>query len=267
MALDNAERQVTDMLGRQMAVPRIPQRIVSLVPSQSELLWYLGLKDQIVGITRFCLQPSELRKHARIIGGTKTLDANRILDLKPDLVIANKEENTIELIQALQNHVPVWISDVRNLDDAFKMIASIGQLCSKSEEAIALCSIIHEGFESIPNSKPLLRAAYFIWKSPWMLAGADTFINSMMQKAGFENVLTSSHSRYPIIEISELKRLNPQVLLFSSEPFPFKKNHFEELQSEFPHLKMVEVDGRLFSWYGSALLESAKYFSELSKIL
>lgn len=265
MALENTGRFVIDMLGRKIKVPRNPQRIVSLVPSQSELLWYLGIREQIVGITRFCIEPIELRNHAKIIGGTKTLDAQRILDLKPDLVIANKEENTLELIQELEHQVPVWISDVRTLDDALKMISGIGKMCDKSKEAQLLCSAIEKGFQSITISKPLIRAAYFIWKSPWMLAGADTFINSMMRKAGFENVLTSSFSRYPVIEISELVKLRPQVLLFSSEPFPFKKEHFIELQNEFPELKMLEVDGRLFSWYGSALLESIAYFDELSK--
>lgn len=120
-----------DQLGQHIELTQIPKRIISLVPSQSELLWDLGLRDELIGITKFCIRPNEMFKFKDRVGGTKTLDIQKIRSLKPDLIIGNKEENEYGQIKELQNEFPIWMSDIYNLKDAYKMISDIGELVHK----------------------------------------------------------------------------------------------------------------------------------------
>ncbi|MDP4845281.1 MAG: helical backbone metal receptor [Salibacteraceae bacterium] len=255
-----------DQMGREVEVSFPPFRIVSLVPSQTELLADLGLENEVVGITKFCIHPNDWFETKMRIGGTKNVNRDKLLELNPDLIIANKEENTKEDIDWLAQQFPVWISDIKTLDDALEMIESIGRLTHKSAEAKAIATPIKQSFERLNSeSKRKKKVVYLIWKNPLMAAGRDTFINEMLSKAGFENSITEADSRYPELADEDLRKLNPDVVFLSSEPFPFKGKHTDELKAKFPSLKFVEVDGELFSWYGSRLLKSAKYFELLCK--
>jgi len=252
-------------MGREVEVSFPPFRIVSLVPSQTELLADLGLKNKVVGITKFCIHPNDWFKTKVRIGGTKNVNREKVLELKPDLIIANKEENTKEDIDWLAERFPVWISDIKTLEDALEMIESIGLLTDKSVESKAIATSIKQSFERLNSeSKRKKKVVYLIWKNPMMAAGRDTFINEMLSKAGFENSITETDSRYPELTDEHLRNLNPDVVFLSSEPFPFKGKHTDELRAKFPSLKFVEVDGELFSWYGSRLLKSAEYFESLN---
>jgi len=252
----------TDQMGRAVLLYRKPVRIISLVPSQTELLYDLGLGECVVGITKFCIHPKEWFQSKMRIGGTKKLDLQKIKALQPDLIIGNKEENEENQVKELMRLYPVWMSDIKNLDDALHMIASIGEITDKKENALELSNKIRQGFKQF-SAKPLnqIRTAYMIWYNPIMCAGNDTFINEMLALCGFQNALKSK--RYPALSTEELKRLNPELILLSSEPFPFKEKHIAEFQRACPDALIKLVDGELFSWYGSRLLHSPEYFLNL----
>jgi len=239
-----------------------PTRIVSLVPSQTELLYHLGLDAETIGITKFCVHPQSWFKTKDRIGGTKTVNIDKIHQIKPDLIIANKEENVKEQIEALAVDYPVWVTDVNNLADALQMIAEIGTLTGKSSAAIALIDNISKAFNEIPKIKYPVKTAYLIWRKPYMTVGGDTFINDMLQQCGFQNIFADK-ARYPEISIAELQTANCQLLLLSSEPYPFKQKHIDELSSQLPGTKIILADGEFFSWYGSRLLQSPCYFMQL----
>jgi ABC-type Fe3+-hydroxamate transport system substrate-binding protein len=242
---------------------KLPQRIISLVPSQTELLFHLGLDEEVVGITRFCVHPEKWFRTKRRVGGTKNVNIENILSLKPDLVIANKEENVKEQIEAIQKFAPVYVSDVTGLDNAKDMIMDVGKLVHKTKEAGRLVKEIDSkfsAFKTLQQNKK--RAAYFIWEKPYMAAGGDTFIHDMMQVCGFDNVF-ENRLRYPETTVDELRSLDCEVLLLSSEPFPFKEKHENELQPQLPGVKILLVDGEMFSWYGNRLLYAADYFKAL----
>lgn len=238
------------------------QRIVSLVPSQTELLYDLGLNDEVVGITKFCVHPGKWFRTKTRIGGTKNIHIDKIQSLQPDLVIANKEENIKEQVEALQQFAKVYVSDVNNLSEALQMIREIGELVNKKEQANYLSKSIEKKFSQLKNIQVQKKtAAYFIWKDPYMVAGGETFINDMMQYAGFENIFQDL-PRYPETTVDDLKQMNCDYVLLSSEPYPFKQKHIDELQPLLPATKIILVDGEMFSWYGSRLLLSAEYFKQ-----
>jgi ABC-type Fe3+-hydroxamate transport system substrate-binding protein len=252
----------TDQIGNQIHVPKPPQRIVSLVPSQTELLFHLGLGDRVVGVTRFCVHPLPECKSKQRVGGTKTVDMAKIASLQPDLIIANKEENDRQQIEALQQQYPVWTSDIETLEDALAMIAAIGQMTGKEQEAERLNTAVSTAFEPLKIKAPGIRAAYMICYKPWMAVGSGTFIHEMLRLAGFINVLESK-TRYPVLTLEELAAAAPQAVLLSSEPFPFKQRHIDEVKKLCPMADLRLVNGEMFSWYGSRLLLAAPYFTNL----
>lgn len=254
-----------DQLGSQISIPFPPKRIISLVPSQSELLSDLGLDDQIVGITKFCVHPESWQKTKTIVGGTKNFRFDVIESLKPDLIIGNKEENYIEGIEKLKSNFPVWMSDIVTLNDAFTMIQQIGELTDTGERATNLLAQIRDSFSSIQKLPPL-KTLYLIWQKPWMGAAPGTFIHELMTAAGLVNCL-SQHTRYPELDEEKIKALNPDLILLSSEPYPFVQKHVSELGALFPNTKVVLVDGEMFSWYGSRLRNLPEHIPTLRSYL
>jgi ABC-type Fe3+-hydroxamate transport system substrate-binding protein len=249
-----------DQLGRMVELPATPRSIVSLVPSITELLYTLQLDEQVTGITKFCVHPGSWFRQKTRVGGTKTIRANIIQQLQPDLIIANKEENVKEQIDELASQYPVWISDVNNLDDALEMIEQIGNITNRQHNALHLISQITTAFTSLKPNATVRKAGYLIWRNPYMTIGHDTFIHDMLTRCGFKN--TFGHTtRYPAIDTWQLKQCD--LLLLSSEPFPFQQKHLEELQPQLPNTKIILVDGELFSWYGSRLLHAPAYFNAL----
>ncbi len=256
---------IQDQMGRSVQVPMHPQRIISLVPSQTELLHYLHLEDRVVGITKFCEFPEEWFRNKTRIGGTKQFHFDRISALKPDLLIGNKEENEQGQIEELALSYPVWMSDIKTLEDALEMIQSLGDLTGRSSEAQTLVQEIKISFDTLAtktSSQAPISAAYLIWKDPYMAAATDTFIDHLMTLAGFSNAF-AQQSRYPVIALNELQEQKPDCILLSSEPYPFKEKHLAELQKLCPQSVIKLVDGTLFSWYGNRLLHSALYFLNL----
>lgn len=251
-----------DMMGRKVDIAFPPKRIISVVPSQTELLFDLGLDKEVIGITKFCVHPEEWLKKKTKIGGTKNLNLDTIKALKPDLIIANKEENTQAEIEELAKYFPVWISDIKTIEEACVMIQQVANMVDKEETAFSLINEIKNSFSTIIPSTQELSVAYIIWKKPWMTVGKDTFIHDVIQQIGWHNVY-ESHQRYPETTIEKLKEINPDLILLSSEPYPFSAKHINELQGHFPQTKILLVDGEMFSWYGSRLKYTANYLQQL----
>lgn len=248
---------------RSVELEKAPSRIVSLVPSQTQLLHALGLEDRVVGITKFCIHPDEWFRSKTRVGGTKAVSMDTVEALSPDLIIGNKEENERSDIEYLEQKFPVWMSDIYDLDDALEMIRKLGELTGTQLRAEELIRKIQQNFSEFDdwvNSRGVeeISVAYFIWNDPAYCVGPETFIDAMLRRCGFKNYILEP--RYPEFEKHEE---NPDFIFLSSEPFPFKQKHVEAFQKQFPDSKVVIVDGEMFSWYGSMLVDAPKYFKEL----
>jgi len=249
--------EVIDQMKRCVQVPSQPERIISLVPSQTELLCELGLGERLVGITKFCIHPKGLIKEKSVVGGTKDFKMEKIKALKPDLIIGNKEENQKELIEALAEEFPVWMSDISTLEESFEMIKLVGELVDCGANADKIVAQATKGFLNL-NSSSKGTSVYLIWNNPIMTAGKGTFIDDMLRRIGLENLVLED--RYPELSEERLKSLAPDYLLLSSEPFPFKENHIQRFRELLPNAKIELVDGEMFSWYGSRILKAPSYF-------
>ncbi|MFD2288174.1 ABC transporter substrate-binding protein [Pedobacter petrophilus] len=263
------QKSFTDQMGREVIFNFPPKRIISLVPSQTELLFDLGLDKEIIGLTKFCIHPIEKFAERTKVGGTKKLNIDLIKDLKPDLIIGNKEENTQRDIEELAEDFPVWMSDILTLEDAKNAIFQIGELVDREPEAGYLNHLISAGFNDLQTlalqNKIDKKVAYLIWRKPYMAAGKNTFIDDILLLNGMMNVV--QQDRYPQITLEKLKTLNCELILLSSEPYPFGSKHIEEIQRAIPNAKIMLVDGEMFSWYGSRLVKAVQYFFEFQKEL
>ena len=240
-----------DQLGTLHKFPAPPRRIVSLVPSITELLCDLGLRDRLVGCTKFCVHPADLRGSITKVGGTKQVHYDRIRVLQPDLIVANMEENTREMVEQLRGWCPVWVSRIGNVPEAEEMIRAFGALFDRAARATEIIAANRAGLARY--AKPDRGTAlYFIWQKPWMAAAGDTYISRVMAALGYHNLLNAA-IRYPELSAERIEVLRPDHILLSSEPFPFAEKHRRELSERFPHARVALVDGEFFSWYGSRL--------------
>jgi ABC-type Fe3+-hydroxamate transport system substrate-binding protein len=261
-----------DQTGREVLINERPQRIISIVPSQTELLFDLGLSGEVIGITKFCVHPEEWFRNKTRVGGTKTLNLEKIRSLQPDLILANKEENEKEQVEELAKEFPVWTSDISNLSDALEMISTVGKITGTNSEAEKIINEITSGFELLEEENPKAGPGnkvektdtlYLIWKDPYMSIGKDSFIHDMLTRTGLHN-MCSEFSRYPQIDPADFAR-GCRLVLLSSEPYPFKQKHIAELKTLIPSAEVLLADGEMFSWYGSRLIKAASYFIELKK--
>ncbi|TYB80315.1 ABC transporter substrate-binding protein [Bizionia saleffrena] len=247
-------------------VKQTPIRIVSLVPSQTELLYDLGLEDNIVGITKFCVHPIHFKNTKKSVGGTKQIKIEKIKALKPDIILCNKEENTKEIVEACSEICKVHVSELYTLEDTIALVKEYGVLFNKRTEALKISVKIEYNlneFKEFIKDKPVLKVAYFIWREPWMVAANNTFINHLLELNNFKNIYANLE-RYPEVEINKLQQQgDPDLVLLSSEPYPFKDEHAFELGRFSHHSKTVFVDGEYFSWYGSRLIGAFDYFRTL----
>ncbi len=249
-----------DQLNRSIRI-NSTNRIICLVPSITELLIDLGLEDKVVGITKFCIHPNHLRLTKTIIGGTKSVNLNKIKQLKPDLIIANKEENTQKDIEEVSKHYPTWISDVYNVTDAIDMIQSISKITNTQKKGLLIIKNIKHSIAQLSINKDK-NVIYLIWYNPIMAAGSNNYINSILKLEGYTNLLnTNKFSRYPEITMDKIKTLNPDILLLSSEPFPFKEKHLELFKKELPKTDIKLVNGEWYSWYGSRMIKAIQSLS------
>lgn len=252
--------EVVDQMNRTIRLEKTPKRIVSLVPSQTELLYYLGCDDHVVGITKFCIHPNEWYRSKTRVGGTKNVNLEVIKKLNPDLIIANKEENAQADIALLMEMYPVYMSDIFTVPDACKMIEDIGLITNKKELSQKLSQTIIDQFAQLPQFQG--KVLYFIWANPFMAVGNRTFIGHILQQLGFVNGIVDNAARYVELSTEEIATLNPDFVLLSSEPYPFDLSHITQFEF-LPKSKVQLVDGELFSWYGSRMLAMKPYFEQL----
>ncbi len=254
----------TDQLGRPVQLNKTPKRIVSLVPSQTELIADLGLEAYLVGITKFCVHPAYLRKTKTIVGGTKQVHFDRIKSLAPELILCNKEENTKEMVCELEKIAPTHVSDVKTIKDNYSLIKMYADMLHCEEEGNKMIQAIKQARIDFSKNKTSPKTVlYFIWKDPWMSVGRDTFIHEMLKENNFNNYCENK-LRYPEIDLDKVKSGEiPDIIFLSSEPYPFKKQHQKALEVMFPDSTIVLVNGEYFSWYGSRLAKAYEYFKKL----
>ena len=249
---------IQDHLGRDVLLHPGPQRIISLCPAITETL--LELKaDAVVGRTKYCIFPEACVASIPTVGGTKTIDEAAIAALKPTLIIVEKEENTKEIVETLEQHYAVFVCEVENVADAYRLIDTLGTLAHVEQAAQTLISDIRQAFSALPTFSG--NAAYMMWRKPYMAVGKTTYITSLLETLGFTNPMTSLEGRYPAVTIDDLRRAQLDYVLLSSEPFPFAEKHRAEFEPYLPHTKLVFVDGEMF-WYGARMLKAARYFKQ-----
>jgi ABC-type Fe3+-hydroxamate transport system substrate-binding protein len=238
------------------------KRIISLVPSLTELIIDLGLLKQLAGRTRFCVHPEEAVEDIPIIGGTKNPRVDKILSMNPDCIIANKEENRKEDIRELQKKSPahIEVTDIATIEQAIETIRHLGSLLGAKDEARQLAAGIQKEFQQ-RHEKESLRTAYFIWKDPWMSVGNDTYIHDVLTLWKLENIF-GRKKRYPSFKLEQLAAYEPEIIILSSEPYPFKEKHIAPVQEACPDARIFLMDGEWFSWYGSRMSPS---FKELNR--
>lgn len=251
--------KLKDQIGRELELERPAKRIVSLVPSLSELVADLGARNQLVGLTSWCVHPKGMREEKVVIGGTKNLDIESIKALQADLIIGNKEENIQEQVEALGDDIPVYISDVESLADAYDMITDIGQLAGRTSEAEEMVAKF-QALEHQLTRQEELGFLYFIWKDPWMVAGKDSYISHLLELLGMRNLAPEDAGRYPTLSWEQIQNLHPDRIILSSEPFRFKSGDLRPFHEA--GLRSHLVDGELFTWYGSRIGKSLRFLSK-----
>lgn len=245
-------------------------RIVSLVPSQTELLHDLGIEDQVVGITKFCVHPYHYKSTKQVVGGTKNIKIDKIKALKPDIILCNKEENTKEIVEACQEICEVHVSELYTIQDTLELIKYYGERFNARTRAANISEKINRNlndFKIYIKDKPIIKVAYFIWRNPWMVAANQTFIQHLLELNNFENIYANL-KRYPEVDINKIQQEgDPEIVMLSSEPYPFKDEHAFEIGRVAHHPKTIFVDGEYFSWYGSRLIKAFNYFKSVRERL
>ena len=254
---------ITDARGNAFPSSFYPSRIVSLVPSTTETLYKLGINDRIVGVTRYCVHPKEARQEKSIVGGTKQLNWEAVKNCRPDLVIGNQEENSKQIFQDLQAmNIPYYIAFPKTIDDALDDLENLGKLLNASTRAREIGTMIKSARRSCNKTK--FRFAYLIWRRPYMTLNDQTFISEMLQEIGGVNVFQGHPERYITCQPAEILAHSPDVVLLSSEPYPFKEKHIPELlQAGFARQQIKFIDGEMCSWHGVRLVEAFDYLNKV----
>lgn len=235
-----------DQLGNIVPIPRNPERIISLVPSITEFLYALGMGERVVGITKFCIYPEIWFQTKTRIGGTKTPDFEKIKTLSPDLIIGNKEENQEEDITRLQELAPVYMSDVNSIEHMYEMICDLATILGVEAEGPRWVEQWKAYLNRNTHKGRGKKALYVIWKDPIMVVGKNTYIDSYLTAIGYDNCV--EEARYPVW--IENAAYNPEVVLLSTEPYPFKETDFEYFKTLFPKAEVALISGEECSWYG-----------------
>ena len=239
-------------------------RIVSLVPSITELLCDLDLSDQLVGRTGFCIHPWEIVREIPKVGGTKDLKFDRIRELEPTHVVVNIDENRKEDAEALAEFVPnVVVTHPLAPRDNLDLYRQMGREFDREAEAEELCGRFEEAYERVLASRgPELRVLYLIWRDPWMTVSAETYISRTLALFNWRTVPATAQDRYPPVDLAAV---DVDRVLLSSEPFHFKQGHVEEVAALVPGAEVSLIDGEMTSWYGSRATAGLEYLAEYTR--
>ena len=244
-------------------------RLVSLVPSVTELLFDLGLGDAVVGRTKFCVHPAEGVHAVEVVGGTKNPKVGRIVALAPDLVFMNEEENRLEDAEALRRAgVPVHSALPRTPDETAAMVRDVARRVRRLARGEAIAREIEvrsARVRALAARARTVRFAYLIWQAPWMTVRDDTFVSSLLEQAGGRNVFAGADARFPVVTAEALVAADPDVILLASEPFPFTPAHAAALAATLgiDASRVTCVDGEVLSWHGSRTPAGIEYAATL----
>lgn len=262
---------VVDPLGRTLHLAGTPRRIVSLVPSLTEYLFVIGAGERLVGVTEFCIEPTADVAALPKVRGTKNPDREAILALRPDLVLAAKEENRARDVEVLTGSgVPVYVTDILSVAQAVRQLGGLAQVLDSERGAAPLLDELQAALEHarrVQANQRQLRALAFVWRDPWMAVGADTYAHDLLELCGAVNVGSSLPGRYPRAALDAFMRLEPQVILLPDEPYRFDQ---ADLASFAPYpAAAVQVgrvhlcDGKLLTWYGPRTVEALRVFGAM----
>ncbi len=264
--------QTVDELGFKLELAAAPQRIVSLVPSWTETLFAFGFEAEIVGVTRFCVEPAKAVVAVTKIGGTKNPDIKAILDLHPDLVIANAEENRREDIERLRAAgITVFTTYPRTVASAVESIRKLGNVVGRPAQAGAMARDIVKSVSEIETglgawAKLRFRVFCPVWKNPWIAFNGDTYAHDVLRMLGFNNIFATAGERYPRVTLEETLELRPDFVLLPNEPYEFDAKDVEELKPLQPpplSRRIVLIDGRDLHWYGARMVAGLKALAAL----
>ena len=256
-----------DASGVAVELPRPPRRIVSLVPSTTEILCALGLGEALVGITVYCVEPRDVVRGKTRIGGEKNPDLEKIRTLEPDLVIANIEENVRDDIDRLRAwSIPVWVTYPRTVAEGIQLIGELGELTGSPARAAELLRDIeplHERVRMATARRPPVTVFYPIWRGPYMTINGDTYIHDMLKVCGARNIFAERPERYPTVTLDEVAARRPDVILLPDEPFRFRRTHLADFvkYTDVPAVRdgrIHLVDGKPFSWHGPRIAEALR---------
>jgi iron complex transport system substrate-binding protein len=244
-------------------------RVISLCPSLSELVFDLGLGAQLVGVTKFCIHPAEGMQSIEKLGGTKDPNVERIIELNPDIVLLNREENRIEDAQRLQSAgLNCHVSMPRSVDETAEMVRSIATALERVEAGESIARDIEARSQRVRQAargQVTVSWIYLIWRDPWMSVNQDTFVQNLLGQAGGRNAFAELQERYPVVEAQDIAAAKPDAIFLSSEPFPFKQKHIDELVAltGLPRERFHLVDGEYLSWHGSRTPDGVDYAAGL----
>jgi ABC-type Fe3+-hydroxamate transport system substrate-binding protein len=254
-------KKVIDHLGREVEFSFPPKRIISIVPGITDILYALDLENEIVGRTRYCIYPKDKVKQAKTVGGTKRIKMDQIRELEPDLIVSEKEENTKEIVAQLEKEFPVYVCEVQTLDDTFNIIEDLGKVTDRQKVSEKLQSEIRKAIQSLPSVHGK-KFAYVIWQNPYMVAGSDTYITSLMEKMGFINAFAGYEGRYPEVSEDDFRNEDLDFIFLATEPFPFQEKHIQHFSELFPDVEVRSLDGEMF-WNGPRIIEASSYFNKV----
>jgi len=267
------ESELVDALGKRHEVAGATARIVSLVPSITELLFDLGLGAQIVGRTGFCIHPQDRVKRVPKVGGTKSIEIARIKRLAPTHLIVNIDENPRAVVEELARFVPhVVVTHPLRPRDNIALYRLLGGIFSREEQAEGLCARFERGYAELAATDgwPRQRVLYLIWKSPWMTVAQDTYISRMLATVGWDSYAARSEARYPSIDLTPALLEEVDFVLLSSEPYSFRERHCVEILDLLPagsHTRVALIDGAMTSWYGSRAIQGLVYLRDFRRSL
>jgi len=240
------------------------RRIVSLVPSLTETLCEVGGRARLMGCTAFCIRPKDVLKDPSVIkvGGTKTVNRERVMALNPDLLLVNLEENELADIDFFKARVECYVNGVKTVAEGIHSIREVAMLIGTPDKAeefagraeLALAKLIQQSKDKTPR-----RLFYPIWKDPWMSINRDTFIHDHLRLCGAENIFSGAPERYPVITLEQVRAANPEIVWLPSEPFVFKQKHAPELAALLPNARIELVDGDNVCWFGTRQIEGMEY--------
>lgn len=259
-------KTVTNQLGRKTTCSFPLKKNVSFVPAITDTLFSLRLQNEIVGRTRFCIHPKGIVEKGVNGSGTKDLKLERIHELNPDLIIIDKEENTKEMVEQLEAYYPVFAFEVQTVTDAFQIMESLGSIVNRTRQADALIQDIQKAFSSFPSLYKGKRAAYVIWQNPYIVAGNNTYIQSLLDKLGFINPFTEFEGRYPTITEDDFKKAKLDYVLLATEPFPFQENHLPIFEKMTNGSKTIIANREMFYVRSKNTRSCALFQTTFSKI-